>query len=103
VIGVLRIRYTKAAKSDLADIARYLHARIGKNGTRAWLKRIRQRAQSLRHDGLSYREREELNPGQRAVNVGPWMIFYRVEGDTLFVQRILRGTRQITPDLLDEG
>ena len=50
---------------------------------------------------MSYREREELGPGNRAVNIGPWMIFYRVDGDTLFIQRILRGSQLITPSLVD--
>lgn len=99
---MLAIRYSQAAKVDLQDIGHYLETRMGKAGARVWLKRIRARAQALKLDGPSFREREELGPGRRAVNVGPWMIFYRISNGTLLVQRILRGSRQIRPELLDE-
>ena len=99
---MLAIRYTHAAKTDLEDIARYLGTRMGRAGTRVWLKRIRARAQALRLDGANYRERAELGPGHRAVSVGPWMIFYRISDRVLIIQRILRGSRQIKPELLDE-
>ena len=99
---MLAIKYTRAAEVDLGDIDRYLETRMGRAGAMIWLKRLRARAEALRLDGHNYRERKELGRGRRAVNVGPWMIFYRIADETLIVQRIMRGSRRIKPEFLDE-
>ena len=99
---MFRIRYSEPARQDLLDIADYLESRVGKRNTKAWLKRIRSRARDLQHHALTYREREELGPGRRAVQVGPYMIFYRVIENSVIVQRILRGSRDLPRHLQND-
>jgi len=36
------------------------------------------------------------------MSIGPWIAFYRIEGETVFVQRILHSARNIKPGLFDE-
>jgi len=40
--------------------------------------------------------------GRRAMSIGPWIAFYRIEGETVFVQRILHSARDIKLGLFDE-
>ena len=48
---------------------------------------------------MRFRERKELGSGRRAILVSPYIVFYRVVGDVVFVQRVLHGARNITADL----
>ena len=41
------------------------------------------------------RERPELGAGIRALSVGQYIIFYRLDGDRLLVARVIHGKRDI--------
>ena len=43
---------------------------------------------------------ENWAKARRAILIGPYIAFYRVEAEVVFVQRILHGARHITPGLL---
>jgi plasmid stabilization system protein ParE len=79
-----------------------LEKEAGLKVARTVLLRIRRRIQLLKRDAHRYRERRELGPGRRALLIGPWIAFYRIEGDTVFVQRILHSARNIKAALFDE-
>ncbi len=99
---MLSLRYASPAKRDLAEIADYLDKEAGPKVARTVLLRIRLHIRLLKRDAHRYRERPELGPGRRALLIGPWIAFYRIEGDTVFVQRILHSARDIKPDLFGE-
>ena len=64
--------------------------------------KCRLKVAKLGRDGLRYRERPELGSGRRAIPIGPYLDFYRVIGEVVFIQRILHGARDITTGLFDE-
>jgi toxin ParE1/3/4 len=99
---MLTIRYSVPAQSDLIDIANYLERQASPAVAAAVLKRIRRQVKSLAHNALRYRERRELGEGRRAISVAPYLVFYRVEGATVIVQRILHGARNIQSAAFDE-
>jgi toxin ParE1/3/4 len=96
------VRYTASAKRDLRDIAEYVGQETGNAVTKALLVRIRTKVAKLSRDGLRYRERPELGVGRRAILIGPYIAFYRVVGDKVFVQRVLHGARDITEAMFEE-
>ena len=71
---MLRVRHTHTARAGLTDIAEY----------------------------IEQQSRPELGEGRRALLISPYIAFYRVEGGTVYVRRILHAARNITQDLLDE-
>lgn len=96
------IRYSALAKADLAEIADYLEREAGPKIARGVIRRIRRQIRMLERDANRYRERAELGPGRRALLIGPWIAFYRVETNLVLVQRVLHSARNITPDLFQK-
>lgn len=45
--------------------------------------------------------RDDLAPGLRAVVMGSYLAFYRVEGRTVTILRVLHGSRDITAEDID--
>ncbi|HKZ96432.1 MAG TPA: type II toxin-antitoxin system RelE/ParE family toxin [Hyphomicrobiaceae bacterium] len=74
----------------------------GAKVARTVLQRIRRQVRTLEHSAHRFRERPELGVGRRAMSIGPWIAFYRIEGETVFVQRILHSARDIKLGLFDE-
>jgi plasmid stabilization system protein ParE len=56
----------------------------------------------LKRDAHRYRERPELGPGRRALLIGPWIAFYRIEAETVLVLRILHSARDVKADLFGD-
>ena len=79
------IRYADPAKSDLSDIADYLEKEASDTVARAVLSRIRLQIRALETNALRYRERKELGEGHRAILIGPYIAFYRVDGDRAYL------------------
>ena len=46
------------------------------------------------HPGAG-RRRDDLRPGLRSFPVGDYIVFYRVEGDDVLIQRVVRGSRDL--------
>lgn len=99
---MLDLRYSSAAQRDLGEIANYLEQQAGTTVATKVLGRIRRQALTLRRDAHRYRERVELGEGRRALLVGAYIVFNRIEADTVFIQRILHSARQIEPRLFEE-
>ena len=97
---MFKIRYSVPAQLDLGDIADYLEREASAKVAAGVLSRIRRQVLTLERDALRHRERRELGEGRRAILIGPYIAFYRVEAEVVFVQRILHGARHITPGLL---
>lgn len=41
------------------------------------------------------RRRDMLRPGIRSLPVAPYVVFYRIEGDDVLIQRVVRGSRDL--------
>jgi toxin ParE1/3/4 len=91
-----RIVLTTAARADLREISN--HRRIaGDPIAHALSEKIIAAAASLSERPTRQRLRNDLSPRLRALSVGNYMIFYRVQQDAVAVVRILHGSRNITP------
>ncbi|MEQ1695521.1 MAG: type II toxin-antitoxin system RelE/ParE family toxin [Hyphomicrobiaceae bacterium] len=95
------IRYSLPASRDLIEISEYLEAQADAETARAVLRRIRRQIKALENHALRYRERRELGIGRRAILIGPYLAFYRLEDGTVFVLRILHTARNIKPTMFE--
>ena len=41
------------------------------------------------------RQRDDLRPGLRTFPVSDYVVFYRIEGDDVLIQRVVRGSRDL--------
>lgn len=41
------------------------------------------------------RRRDDLRPGTRAFSVGQYVVWYRIDGNDVLIQRVVRGSRNI--------
>jgi len=95
------IRFSQSAARDLIEISEFLEAEAGPQTARTVLQRIRRQIKTLERDATRYRERSELGSGRRAILVGPYIVFYRIEYDIVFILRLLHGARNINPSLFE--
>jgi toxin ParE1/3/4 len=83
------------AKDDLteiwATIAEARDEQTAERMTRAILRKCRSHAQFPE----SGRLRENISPGVRSFPVRPYVVFYRVDENTIMVLRVLHGKRDV--------
>jgi toxin ParE1/3/4 len=94
-----RIEYTQPALRDLRELETYLRAAGGDLVADRFIDKIVAKVRSLQDRPMRQRVRTEFGPGLRAVAIGSQMIFYRVDGDTVRIVRVLHGSRNITAKL----
>jgi toxin ParE1/3/4 len=88
-------RLTERAKHDLADI--WLTIATGRDERTAdrMTRKILKQCQAHAQFPESGRQREELAPELRSFPVRPYVVFYRIEQETILVIRILDGRRDV--------
>ena len=91
--------YTQSARDDVNAIAEHIRLAADDAIAARFTGRIIAAVEKLAVLPLSQRIRPELGPEFRAVRVGQYMIFYRVEQSTVAIVRVLHGARRITKEL----
>ena len=84
-----KIKYLPLAVQDLNDIARYLSGFYPKTASRV-LKELREKITKL-GDTPKMCEIYRLDPAYRRMVVDQYLVFYRVNDETVEVHRVLRG------------
>ena len=92
------VRLTSAARRDLEEIFDFVSKEASRATAVKLIARIDASISKLRVHAMRFRERKELGAGRRANLVSPYIVFYRVVGDVVFVQRVLHGARNITAE-----
>jgi toxin ParE1/3/4 len=95
-----RVEYTETAREDLYRIGDYLRENAGDETAERFIRRLIAKADSLSFMPERYREREELQPGLRAVLVEKYLLFYRVDNRTVSIIRVLHGARDIAAEMV---
>lgn len=97
------IRWASAAVDDLSEIARYI-AQDSPNGATSFVDRVDRAVQQLGKQPRSGRTVPELEHHSinryREVILSPWRLFYRCDGDVVYVLAIVDGRRDIRDVLL---
>ncbi len=94
------IAYARRAELDLAEIADFLERKVGDAEAARLFDQMKVHIETLRRNADRLHVRPELGAGRRVLNHHPYLIFYRVDGNTAFILRVLHGARRITPDMI---
>ena len=86
--------FTKLADADLHEILAYIEVHRPSTAV-AVVQRIREKCELLASHPLIGQQRPEFPGSIRSFPVERWVIFYRLVGETLEIQRILDGARDI--------
>jgi toxin ParE1/3/4 len=84
------------AEMDLAEITDYIGLDSPQRAER-FEEELLERAQRIGRSPLAYVERPELQPGLRSCAHGAYVIFFTVTGDSVRIERILHGARDLGP------
>ena len=89
-----RIVITRKAESNLESIGDYI-ARDNPDKARETILKIRARIEDLVDFPMRYRIREDLGRDRRMLVIDNYLVVYRLEGDTVNIQRVSEGSRDI--------
>ena len=89
-----RLSFSPEAEADLLDIATYIAADDPRRAL-SFAEELEARCAALQDYPHRGRPRPELAPDLRSVPHGRYVIFYTPRGDTLRVERILHGARDV--------
>jgi toxin ParE1/3/4 len=91
------------ARADIDEIAYYVAVESGSLETAdRLLESIYRRFLLLGQHPHTGRRRDDIRPGLRSFSSGPYVVLYRVQGNDVLIQRVVRGSRDLAALLRDE-
>lgn len=84
-----------AIESDLEAIATYI-ARHNQRRAQSFVRALRRHFETVAGNPQGYRLREELGAGIRIAPFGNYLVIFRILGETVRVDRVLSGYRDLT-------
>lgn len=94
----MKIEYSPAIESDLEAVADYI-ARDNPRRALTFILEIYDEVTAIGKHPLYYRLRPELGPDARLARFGRYVILFAVSGDTVRIERVVHGARDL-PSLL---
>jgi toxin ParE1/3/4 len=94
----MKLRISSEANQDLRGIGAY----IARDNPRRAVSFVAELSESIREIGrrpLSFPAREDLAPGLRARLHRPYLILFRIAGDTVEIARVIHGARDVAQHL----
>lgn len=89
-------RLAPQAKADLEDLAYYVFVEsCSLDIADRLIESISERFLLLARHPRAGRRRDDLRPGLRTFPIGDYLVLYRVEGDDVLIQRVVRGSRDL--------
>jgi toxin ParE1/3/4 len=89
-------RLAPQAKADLEDLAYYVFVESRSlDIADRLIESISERFLLLGTHPRAGRRRDDLRPGLRTFPVGDFLVLYRVEGNDVLIQRVVRGSRDL--------
>jgi toxin ParE1/3/4 len=89
-------RLAPQAEADLEDIAFYIFLESGSlEIADRLIESISERFALLGKHPQAGRRRDELRPGIRSFPVGQYVLLYRVDGNDVVIDRVVRGSRDL--------
>ncbi len=94
----MRLIFSPFVKYDLAEIAEYISQDSPRHAAN-WIRVLRSRFGEIAKQPLVYRLRPELGINARLAPVGHYVILFRVRKDTVRIERVVHGSRDLLPIL----
>ncbi len=92
----MRLRFSPHIKHDLADIAEYI-SRDSPRHAANWIRVLRSHFAKIASNPALYQLRPELAPDARLAVVGNYVILFRIRQDTVRIERVVHGNRELQP------
>ena len=100
---MIRVLFSPQAEADLEEIGDFI-AQDSPLRALSFVQELRQHALNIGTTPQAFRARPELGEGLRGAVRGNYLLFYTHDHDTVRIQRIMHGSRDITPeDFSDTG
>ena len=90
------------ARADIDEIAYYVAVESSLETADRFVESIYRRFLLLGEHPHAGRRRDDLRPGLRVFPAGAYLVLYRVEGNDVLIQRVVRGSRDLATLLRDE-
>ena len=94
----MRVEFSRWVESDLDLIADYI-AQDNPRRAVTFIREIREKIDQIGEQPLLYQLRPEIGEGARIAVVGRYVILFRILGETVRIERIVYGGRDL-PSLL---
>ena len=95
------LRFSPKSRQDLLDIGDYI-AKDSRANARRFVGKLMAQCERIGHAPLAYTGREDLAPGLRMAPMGRYVIFFRVLGDVVRIERVLHGAPDL-PAMFGQG
>jgi toxin ParE1/3/4 len=92
----MRLFLSPRVAGDLEEIAEYI-ARDSSRHAANLLRVLRARMEEIAQHPRLYQLRPEIAPEARLVAVGEYLILFRVRNDTVRIERVVHGSRDLHP------
>jgi toxin ParE1/3/4 len=88
------VAFSPKSRQDLLDIGDYI-AKDSPANARQFVARLMRQCQRIGNAPMGYVGREDLAPGLRMAALDRYVIFVRVIDDTVRIERVLHGARNL--------
>lgn len=94
----MRLKFSPFVKHDLVEITEYI-AQDSPRHAANWIRVLRSRFTEIAKQPLLYRLRPELGVDARLAVVGHYVVLFRIRQDTVRIERVIHGSRDLAPIL----
>jgi toxin ParE1/3/4 len=95
------VAFSPKSRQDLLDIGDHI-AKDSRANARRFVTKLVDQCQRIGVAPLAYTGREDLAPGLRMAPMGRYVVFFRVLGDMVRIERVLHGARDL-PAIFGQG
>ena len=98
---MVAVTFSPKSRQDLIDIGDHI-AKDSRANARRFVAKLMDQCQRIGIAPLAYTGREDLAPGLRMAPMGRYVVFFRVLGGTVRIERVLHGARDL-PAIFGQG
>ncbi|MDP2823488.1 MAG: type II toxin-antitoxin system RelE/ParE family toxin [Sulfuritalea sp.] len=95
------VAFSPKSRQDLLDIGDHI-AKDSRANARRFVGTLMDQCQRIGNAPLACTGREDLAPGLRMAPMGRYVVFFRVPGDMVRIERVLHGARDL-PAIFGQG
>lgn len=91
---MVAVGFSPTSRQDLLDIGDYI-AKDSRANARRFVAQLKEQCRRIGNAPLAYPGREDLAAGLRMAPLGRYVVFFRVLGDSVRIERVLHGARDL--------
>ncbi len=88
------VTFSPKSRQDLLDIGDYI-AKDSRANARRFVGKLMEQCKRIGNAPLGYAGREDLAPGLRMAALGRYVVFFRVIDNSVRIERVLHGARNL--------